>query len=138
MKATLNIDDAIMAELKCEAARQGRTMSELVEIALHVCSPLNESGGESPPYQSSAAAAASGTMGSGQHKLRRRRVRRQRSTRLDGIDGNMLGWDVSVTAADDADGADANAGLLFWATGMKTMAIRGAPSTCGLKVCCGR
>jgi hypothetical protein len=56
MKATLNIDDAIMAELKCEAARQGRTMSELVETALHVCSPLNESGGESPPYQSSAAA----------------------------------------------------------------------------------
>jgi hypothetical protein len=32
MKATLNIDDAIMAELKCEAARQGRTMSELVPL----------------------------------------------------------------------------------------------------------
>jgi hypothetical protein len=48
MKTTLNIDDAIMAELKCEAARQGRTMSELVETALRLCSPLNESGGESP------------------------------------------------------------------------------------------
>jgi len=34
MKTTLNIDDTIMAELKREAARQGRTMSELVETAL--------------------------------------------------------------------------------------------------------
>jgi hypothetical protein len=34
MKTTLNIDDTVMAELKQEAARQGRTMSELVETAL--------------------------------------------------------------------------------------------------------
>ncbi len=34
MKTTLNIDDNVMAELKREAARQGRTMSELVESAL--------------------------------------------------------------------------------------------------------
>jgi hypothetical protein len=34
MKTTLNIDDTVMAELKREAARQGRTMSELVETAL--------------------------------------------------------------------------------------------------------
>jgi hypothetical protein len=34
MKTTLNIDDTVMAELKHEAARQGRTMSELVETAL--------------------------------------------------------------------------------------------------------
>jgi len=34
MKTILNIDDAVMAELKCDAARQGRTMSELVEGAL--------------------------------------------------------------------------------------------------------
>jgi hypothetical protein len=34
MKTTLNIDDAVMARLKREAARQGRTMSELVETAL--------------------------------------------------------------------------------------------------------
>jgi Arc/MetJ family transcription regulator len=33
MKTTLNIDDTIMAELKREAARHGRTMSELVESA---------------------------------------------------------------------------------------------------------
>jgi Ribbon-helix-helix protein, copG family len=36
MKTTLNIDDTIMAELKHEAARQGRTMSELVETALRL------------------------------------------------------------------------------------------------------
>jgi hypothetical protein len=34
MKTTLNIDDTIMARLKAEAARTGRTMSELVELAL--------------------------------------------------------------------------------------------------------
>ena len=34
MKTTLKIDDAVMAELKQEAARQKRTMSELVETAL--------------------------------------------------------------------------------------------------------
>jgi hypothetical protein len=34
MKTTLNIDDTVMAQLKREAVRQGRTMSELVETAL--------------------------------------------------------------------------------------------------------
>ena len=34
MKTTLNIEDTVMAQLKREAARQGRTMSELVETAL--------------------------------------------------------------------------------------------------------
>ena len=34
MKTTLNIDATVMAELKREAARQGRTMSEMVESAL--------------------------------------------------------------------------------------------------------
>ena len=38
MKATLNIDDTVMAELKREAARQGRTMSEMVELALRLLS----------------------------------------------------------------------------------------------------
>jgi len=36
MKTTLNIDDTVMAELKREAARQGRTMSDLVETALRL------------------------------------------------------------------------------------------------------
>jgi hypothetical protein len=36
MKTTLNIDDKVMAELKREAASQGRTMSELVETALRL------------------------------------------------------------------------------------------------------
>lgn len=34
MKTTLNIDDTVMARLKREAVRTGRTMSELVETAL--------------------------------------------------------------------------------------------------------
>ena len=36
MKTTLNIDETVMAQLKREAARQGRTMSELVEVALRM------------------------------------------------------------------------------------------------------
>jgi metal-responsive CopG/Arc/MetJ family transcriptional regulator len=36
MKTTLNIDEKVMAELRREAARQGRTMSELVESALRL------------------------------------------------------------------------------------------------------
>ena len=35
-KTTLNIDDAVMAQLKREAVRQGRTMSDLVETALRL------------------------------------------------------------------------------------------------------
>jgi len=34
MKTTLNIDEQVMRRLKREAARQGKTMSELVESAL--------------------------------------------------------------------------------------------------------
>lgn len=34
MKTTLNIDDTVMASLRRESARTGRTMSELVETAL--------------------------------------------------------------------------------------------------------
>ncbi len=34
MKTTLNIDEQVMRDLKAEAARQGTTMSELVEAAL--------------------------------------------------------------------------------------------------------
>lgn len=36
MKTTLVIDDAVMAELRREAARRGCTMSELVESALRL------------------------------------------------------------------------------------------------------
>jgi plasmid stability protein len=34
MKTTLQIDDGVMRDLKIRAARDGRTMSELVETAL--------------------------------------------------------------------------------------------------------
>ncbi len=36
LKTTLNIDDSVMARLRREAARQNRTMSELVEAALRL------------------------------------------------------------------------------------------------------
>jgi hypothetical protein len=36
MKTTFNIDDTVMEQLKREAARQGRTMSYLVESALRL------------------------------------------------------------------------------------------------------
>jgi hypothetical protein len=35
-KTTLNIDDTVMARLRREAARQDKTMSELVEAALRL------------------------------------------------------------------------------------------------------
>jgi hypothetical protein len=34
MKTTLQIDDTVMAQLRSESVRQGRTMSQLVETAL--------------------------------------------------------------------------------------------------------
>lgn len=45
MKTTLNISDQTMRELKSEAVRQGRTMSELVEAALRA---MLEKRGRSP------------------------------------------------------------------------------------------
>lgn len=36
IKTTLNIDDQVMVRLREEAARRGRTMSELVEAALRL------------------------------------------------------------------------------------------------------
>ncbi|MGH9466352.1 MAG: ribbon-helix-helix protein, CopG family [Terriglobales bacterium] len=36
MKTILRIDDTVMAELRCEAARQNRSISEMVETALRL------------------------------------------------------------------------------------------------------
>ena len=36
MKTTLNIDEGVMTQLKREATRRGRTMSDLVETALRL------------------------------------------------------------------------------------------------------
>jgi len=44
-KTTLNIDDTVMAQLRQEAARQRKTMSELVEAALRL---LFQSGRRKP------------------------------------------------------------------------------------------
>jgi hypothetical protein len=49
MKTTLNIDDSVMRRLKREAARQGRTMSEMVETALRLLLQPPKRNGELPP-----------------------------------------------------------------------------------------
>ena len=49
MKTTLNIDDSVMAQLRREAARQGRTMSELVETALRLLFRPQKARGDLPP-----------------------------------------------------------------------------------------
>jgi len=49
MKATLNIDDNLMAELRREAARQGRTISEVVETALRLLLHSRRERGKLPP-----------------------------------------------------------------------------------------
>ena len=49
MKTTLNIDDTVMAQLKREAARQGRTMSDLVETALRLSFQSRRSREKPPP-----------------------------------------------------------------------------------------
>jgi hypothetical protein len=52
MKTTLNIDDSVMAQLKREAARQGRTMSEMVEAALRLLLQAQKSRRPLPPLPS--------------------------------------------------------------------------------------
>ena len=49
MKTTLNISDVTMGQLRREAARQGRTMSELVEAALRALLQPRGSKVELPP-----------------------------------------------------------------------------------------
>lgn len=52
MKTTLNIDDSVMARLKREAARSGRTVSELVETALRNLLRTRPTRDELPPLPS--------------------------------------------------------------------------------------
>ena len=48
-KTTLNIDDTVMALLRREATRQGRTMSELVETALRTLFRSRRTPDDLPP-----------------------------------------------------------------------------------------
>lgn len=48
MKTSFNIDAGIVAKLTREAARRGRTMSELVETALHLLLRLQRRQGNIP------------------------------------------------------------------------------------------
>lgn len=52
MKTTLNIDETVMRQLKREAARQGRTMSELVESALRLMFRSSRTKQKLPPLPS--------------------------------------------------------------------------------------
>ena len=61
MKTTLNIDDTIMAQLKREAARQGRTMSDLVESALRTLFRDQHHRAELPPLPTFHGGANSST-----------------------------------------------------------------------------
>lgn len=49
MKTTLNIDDRVIIRLKEEAARQGKTMSELMETALRLLFRTQARRSELPP-----------------------------------------------------------------------------------------
>jgi len=49
MKTTLNIDDTVVSQLKREAARQRRTMSELVETALRLLFQMKKRREKLPP-----------------------------------------------------------------------------------------
>lgn len=55
MKTTLNIDDEVMVALKSEAARQRRTMSELVETSLRAMLRQTKQAVSLPPVQTFAA-----------------------------------------------------------------------------------
>lgn len=55
MKTTLNIDDSVMERLRRESARQGRTMSELVESALRLLFQMRRQRPELPPLPSFAS-----------------------------------------------------------------------------------
>jgi hypothetical protein len=52
MKTTLNIDDSVMARLRRESARSGRTMSELVATALRRLLQARPDAVELPPLPS--------------------------------------------------------------------------------------
>ena len=52
MKTTLNIDASVMAQLKREAIKQRRTMSELVESALRLLFRAPKRRGSLPPLPS--------------------------------------------------------------------------------------
>ena len=58
MKTTLTIDDTVMARLRRESARTGRTMSELVETALRRLLQSRPDAVELPPLPSFTSGGA--------------------------------------------------------------------------------
>ena len=58
MKTSLNIDDSVIERLEREAARQGRTMSEVVESALRLLFEMRRKRPDLPPLPSFASGGA--------------------------------------------------------------------------------
>lgn len=58
MKTTLNIDDSVMERLRRESARQGRTMSAIVESALRLLFETRPQQPELPPLPSFSSGGA--------------------------------------------------------------------------------
>ncbi|MGH7895883.1 MAG: ribbon-helix-helix protein, CopG family, partial [Candidatus Binatia bacterium] len=58
MKTTLNIDASLVERLRKEAARQGRTMSELVEAALRLLFQMRKQRPDLPPLPTFASGGA--------------------------------------------------------------------------------
>ena len=58
MKTSLNIDDSVIEPLEREAARQGRTMSEVVESALRLLFQMRRKRPDLPPLPSFASGGA--------------------------------------------------------------------------------
>jgi hypothetical protein len=58
MKITLNLDETVVAELKREAARQGRMMFEMVETALRLLLRSQRKRGTTPMLPSFRSSGA--------------------------------------------------------------------------------
>jgi hypothetical protein len=58
MKTSLNIDDSVIERVKREAARQWRTMSEVVESALRLLFEMRRKRPDLPPLPSFASGGA--------------------------------------------------------------------------------
>ena len=71
MKTTLNIDATVTTQLKREAARQGRTMSELVETALRNLFRSQNRPAELAPFRPSTAVGPSSRSPTGTHFIGR-------------------------------------------------------------------
>ena len=116
MKTTLNIDDTVMAQLKREAARQKRTMSDLGgDSVCAICSSASGSPLRFLLFRPLRAAARSSTSGTGTRSIRLWKA----DERVVVVDTNILVYaaDANLTgmqsrgAGSQSDGADRTPGM---------------------------